>query len=256
MKRTLIRPDLKQIPAQFHHLFEHADVYDSSSSEDARVFYINKDQGYFLKTATSGSLARETKMTRFFHDKGLAAEVLEYFSANQDWLLTTQVIGDDCIHSKYLSEPKRLCDTLAELLHRLHQESGEGCPVTDYTEQYLKTAEQNYKSGFFNPKRGIDSPQAAWEAVENGKHLLKADTLIHGDYCLPNIILNNWMFSGFIDVDHGGIGDRHVDIYWALWSLNYNLKTPHYSERFVDVYGRDLVDPEILRLISAIECFG
>ena len=88
-----------------------------------------------------------------------------------------------------------------------------------------------------------------------GKHL-KTDTLLHGDYCLPNIMLDNWRFRGFIDLDCGGIGDRHVDLFWGIWSLGFNLKTDAYRDRFLDAYGRDAVEEEMLRLIAAIEVFG
>lgn len=256
MKRTLIQTDFDSFPQEFHNLLRGAEVYDSSSSEDARVYFIRKGQGYFLKTAAAGSLQREAAMTQYFHSKKLATEVLAYLQNERDWLLTAQISGDDCVHPRYLENPKRLCDTLAEILYHLHHENTDGCPVPDYSKQYLSLAETNQQKGLFNPKRGFDSPQKAWAAVEKYRHLLKNDTLIHGDYCLPNIILNDWSFSGFIDVDHGGIGDRHVDIYWALWSLHYNLKSNQFSQRFIDAYGKNSVDMEMLRLISAIECFG
>lgn len=256
MKRTLIQTDFDSFPQEFHNLLRGAEVYDSSSSEDARVYFIRKEQGYFLKTAAAGSLQREAAMTQYFHSKKLATEVLAYLQNERDWLLTVQISGDDCVHPRYLENPKRLCDTLAEILYHLHHENTDGCPVPDYSKQYLNLTETNYQKGLFNPKRGFDSPQKAWATVEKYRHLLKNDTLIHGDYCLPNIILNDWRFSGFIDVDHGGIGDRHVDIYWALWSLHYNLKSNQFSQRFIDAYGKNSVNMEMLRLISAIECFG
>jgi kanamycin kinase len=68
--------------------------------------------------------------------------------------------------------------------------------------------------------------------------------------------LDNWRFSGFIDLASGGVGDRHVDIYWAMWSLGYNLKTDKYSGRFMDAYGRNLIDEERLRVVAAAEVFG
>lgn len=100
------------------------------------------------------------------------------------------------------------------------------------------------------------SAKEVYEIAKRGHELLSCDTLIHGDYCLPNIMLKDWEFSAFIDVGNGGIADRHIDIYWAIWTLEFNLKTDRYASRFIDAYGRDMVDIEKLKLISAIEAFG
>ncbi|MFQ9414901.1 MAG: phosphotransferase [Bifidobacterium pseudocatenulatum] len=48
--------------------------------------------------------------------------------------------------------------------------------------------------------------------------------------------------SGFVDLDCAGVGDRHVDVYWALWTLWFNLHTDAYGDRLLDAYGRDLID--------------
>ena len=69
-------------------------------------------------------------------------------------------------------------------------------------------------------------------------------------------MLDNWRFSGFIDLDHGGVGDRHVDLFWGIWSLWYNLKSHRYRERFLDAYGREAVSLELLRTVAAFEVFG
>ena len=97
--------------------------------------------------------------------------------------------------------------------------------------------------------------EEAWQEAETNGIYLQNDALLHGDYCLPNIILNHWKFSGFIDLDSAGIGDRHIDLFWALWTLNYNLKTNQYFHRFLDAYGRDKVTPEKLRTVAALETF-
>jgi len=92
--------------------------------------------------------------------------------------------------------------------------------------------------------------------VQEFSGVLKSDTLLHGDYCLPNIMLNNWTFTGFIDLGGAGVGDRHIDLFWGVWSLFFNLKTDAYRDRFLDAYGRDKVDFEVLRAIGAFEVFG
>ena len=73
---------------------------------------------------------------------------------------------------------------------------------------------------------------------------------------LPNVILQDWRFSAFIDFDQAGLGDRHMDLYWALWSLRYNLKTERYADRFLDRYGRENFDPKLLHAVAAFEFFG
>ena len=55
------------------------------------------------------------------------------------------------------------------------------------------------------------------------------DTLIHGDFCLPNILALGDKISGFIDLGDSGIGDPWRDYAWCIWSLEYNLKTNAYT---------------------------
>jgi kanamycin kinase len=161
----------------------------------------------------------------------------------------------------YVSDPVRLCDTTAQLLRALHETDAAGCPVPNRTEQYLATARRNYQLGkydinLFPDNWGYASAEEAMGVIEETGKYLKADTLLHGDYCLPNIMLDNWQFSAFIDLDTAGMGDKHVDLFWGTWSLQFNLKTDRYRERFLDAYGRDGFEPELLRTVAAAEVFG
>ena len=92
--------------------------------------------------------------------------------------------------------------------------------------------------------------------VQRNLDILDSRVLLHGDYCLPNVMLDNWTFSGFLDVGGGGIGDRHIDLYWGCWSLQFNLKDTRFCSRFLDAYGRQDVDTEKLRILNAFESFG
>ena len=195
MKRTQIMPDPGLLPETVQQLIADATIYDSSCSTEATVWFIDKDSGFYLKSAPAGSLKAEAEMTRFFHSKDLSVEVLAYESADRDYFVTRAAIGEDCIHPQHLYDPKQLSEKLGILLRRLHEVDPSGCPVTDRT-------------------------------------------------------------SAFIDVGSGGIGDRHLDLYWGCWSLNFNLKDSRWCSRFLDAYGRDHFDPEILKAISAFEAFG
>ena len=261
MEHKRIDVDLSNIPSQFHTLLAGVTVYDSSSSPAARVLFVDREGGYFLKSAAAGSLRQEAAMTAYFHSKGLSAQVLTYETGEQDWLLTRALPGQDCLAGRYLAEPERLCDTTAGLLRWLHETPCEDCPVKNRTQERLKLARKNFESGnvdtgLFPDNWGYASAAEAMMVLEEHGARLKADCLLHGDYCLPNVLLDHWQFSGFIDVAAGGVGDRHMDLHWGLWSLEFNLKTDAYRERFLDAYGRDAVDEELLRLVAAIEALG
>ena len=261
MKRTRIRPELEAFPSEFRPFLEKGNVYDSSCSAAARVYYLEAEGGMYLKTASAGTLKTEADMTRYFHGKDLATEVLAYRSLDRDWLLTRKLPGEDCAFPEYLENPKRLCDTLASLLRQLHDQDFTGCPVPDRCRTYRQTAQHYYQAGkydpdLFPPDWGFASREDAWAVVQEGSGALRSDTLIHGDYCLPNVMLDQWRFSGFLDLDCAGVGDRHIDLFWGVWTLFFNLKTNAYYDRFLDAYGRERVEPELLRTVAAFEVFG
>ena len=260
MQRILLK-ERPSVPAAFVPFTEGAKVFESSSSPEARVFYLEKDGGYFLKRAKVGTLETEAAMDTFFFQKAMGPEVLAYEQLEADWLLTRRLPGEDCTNTTYLEDPKRLCDTLGELLRHLHDTQSAGCPVSDHTAKYLQTAERNYRAGKFDPTLfGAYSPfssaREAWEEAEKNGKYLQHNILLHGDYCLPNVMLDNWQFSGFLDLGNGGKGDRHVDLFWGLWSLWFNLKTDRFSDRFLDAYGREKISMNALRTVAAIEHFG
>ena len=93
MKRTPISIKFNDFPTEFHSLLAGATVYDSSCSPEARVIFIDKEGGYYLKSALKGKLQKEAEMTRFFREKGLGAAVLSYLSLEHDWLLTERVLA-------------------------------------------------------------------------------------------------------------------------------------------------------------------
>lgn len=257
MKRTKLDVVPFGIPCEFSELLAGADVYDSSCSPEARVLFIDRGCGYFLKSAPRGSLKKEAMLAKYFYQKGLTAPVLSYLSLDNDWLLTERVRGEDATTACYIEHPERLAQLSGELLRTLHHMDGSDCPVQDRMDDYFATAEKNYLAGQYDLSYGsFASADEAWRVLNEGRELLQNDTLLHGDYCLPNFLLDDWCFSGFIDLGNGGVGDRHVDIFWGIWTLEFNLKTNAYRDIFIDAYGRDRVNEDALRVISAAEVFG
>ncbi len=268
MKRTRISPMSTDVPASLRPLLDGSEVYDSSCSRVARVWFIDRtacvrERGeFYLKSAPTGMLEREAVMTRYFYSAGLAPEVTAYITERgRDYLLTRRVAGEDATHATYLADPRRLSRLLGETLRELHDRPTEGCPGAGYLDEYIARAEANYRldnydRSHFPDSFGYRTAADAMEALQKGKHLLQADTLIHGDFCLPNILLDDWHLSAYIDLGNSGVGDRHIDLFWGAWSLGFNLGTDAYREDFFRAYGMERVDPEVLRVVAAAEVFG
>lgn len=232
-------------------------------------------------------------MARWFYKNGLGVEVIWYGGSDRDYMLTNAAEGEDC--TEFLDNPERLCSVMAgamKILHSLPAAEIPACVARGDYEKALKSGSGNYDSSILMPrfmkpsieetslkegtssgekiisnakialtekisfKEGISSKEEAWAIMQENKHRLKCDTLIHGDFCLPNIMVKDGRFSCFIDLAMAGLGDKHIDLYWALWSLQYNLGTEKYTDYFLDLYGRENFEYDMLRVIAAFEAFG
>ena len=257
MKKELIHININDYPKELHVYFNYNNIYDSSCSRNAKVLYI--DTGYYLKIAPIGALKEEYVNTKWFNKHGLGVKVLKYISTDKDYLLTEEAKGLDGTH--YLNDPVRLCQIYANTLKKLHSIDCNNYFKKDKMDKYIQLATNNYQLGKYEDyvllKRfNIKTKEEVFAYIKNNIHKLKKDTLLHGDYCLPNIVIDDNDNVTLIDLDHSGVGDKHIDLFWAIWSLSYNLKTEKYNDYFLEIYGKDNYDESILKLIACIETLG
>ena len=257
MKKTKVEINSDNFPEEIRDLLKDATVYDSSCHSSAKVYYI--DSGYYVKIDDLHTLKSEAELSKLFYERGLGVEVVYNISSDKDYLVTRGAIGEDLTH--YLQDPVKLCELLAVSLHKLHAQSIENAPVSSRYQRYMDSANGDYDGGYYDEsvllnRYMVHSKEEAWEIMQANKDKLVADTLIHGDACLPNIIQEKGRFTSFIDFNMAGVWDKHIDIYWAIKSLQINLKTEDYTDLFLDMYGRDNINEERLRVIAAYELFG
>lgn len=291
MEKTKTQINIQDFPEELHSYLAGADIYDSSSSPQAKVYYISPD--YFLKVGERESLMLEALRTGWFHKNGLGVKVMWYGGSDRDYMLTKAAEGEDC--TAFLDKPEQLCSVMAGAMKMLHSIPAAELPVSAAYENFekaLKSGSGNYDSSILMPrfrkppideiawkegtssgekiilnseaapaekisfKEAISSKEEAWAIMQENKHRLKCDTLIHGDFCLPNIMVKDGRFSCFIDLAMAGAGDKHIDLYWALWSLQHNLRTEDYTDCFLDLYGRENFEYDMLRVVAAFEAFG
>jgi aminoglycoside phosphotransferase len=137
-------------------------------------------------------------------------ELLGFFrDSGDDWLITREVPGVPLYHLSLGWEPERIAHRLGEILRDIHSVDATTCP-------------------FGTPAPG--------------------NVLIHGDYCLPNVLVEDGRLTGLVDVGRSGLGDPRDDLAAGLWSLHYNFG-PGYGGHFLDSYGAPaMTEKEMERL--------
>lgn len=236
MKRMEVFLDIESIPLTIRQYLKGATFYDNSCSANATTLSVFGDERAFLKISKRGSLECEYKMTTFLHKHNVAPNALAYESdLDHDYLLMEAVSGEDGTAERHIENPSKLAWVFGEYLKMLHSLPTQDCPYGNKTNELLHVAQT----------KGTDLRilnQFNYSAIDN--------VVIHGDYCLPNIIMDNFSFRGFIDLGYGGVGDRHYDIYWGIWTLQFNLKTDRYRHLFLDAYGRNDIDDDGLNYFT------
>lgn len=72
MKKILLNTIPNEIPQDIRRFVSAANIYDSSCSPEAKVYFIDQGNGYYLKCSDKGMLEKECKMTEFFILRRLA----------------------------------------------------------------------------------------------------------------------------------------------------------------------------------------
>lgn len=225
MEQRPITIDPLTFPKEVRPFLQEARLLDSSCGSGAKVIRCRQRYGesdHYIKIAERDTLQREADMTALFAKYKLCVPLVLYLTQDdKDYMVTKAAVGEDL--TTLVEEPKRVCQILAEGMQKLHSVDIADMPLSLSMEAYQAYPE------------------------------MQADTCIHGDFCLPNVIWQKGKFDCFIDMGQAGRGDRHIDLYWALWSLQFNLKTDRYSDYFLDAYGRERVDKDRFRIAKLVE---
>ena len=92
MKLTRINIFDTDLPVSVCNSFSDVPFYDSSCSPEARVYFADKDEGYFIKISKSGSLRREAMMIDYFASLGLSKSAVSYECGERDILITKKIL--------------------------------------------------------------------------------------------------------------------------------------------------------------------
>lgn len=159
------------------------------------------------------------------------AVLADEISGGMRYLLMSRIPGVMSCDPAWMDRPDALLDRLAEGLRILWAVDTTGCPCRCGLDREL-----SYLRG--RVERGeVDADACTPGTFASGGFRDPADllgwlernrpaenfVLSHGDYCLPNVMLNETGVAGFIDLGDCGLADRWRDIAMCLKSLRRNF---------------------------------
>ena len=160
------------------------------------------------------------------------------------WLITSAVPGTDATDPGWKANPKRLVPLLAEGLRLFHTAPVRQCPFDFRLEAALAHIRRRLEAGQIDPERDFHpefehlSAAEAVRLLESTRPSSEQLVVCHGDYCLPNVLIEDGEVSGFVDLGELGVADLWWDLAVATWSLTWNLG-PGYEDLFLEHYGID-----------------
>lgn len=228
---------------------------DRIGCSSAGVFrYEHNSDVMYLKVAEgSDEIQRERDLLVWLKGKVPVPDVLYY--EEQDgyaFLLMTKAEGFmtcDCPRNAVGEQDKvhepiaQTVKLLADGLHMLQAVDIWECPVENTLDHKLKSALYNIEHGLvdmddFEEGNNFDSPMEVYRWLTENRPPEEL-CFTHGDFCLPNIFINDKEVTGFIDVGRGGIADKWQDIALCVRSLGYNLRHTEQQE-YIDLLFTNL----------------
>lgn len=203
-----------------------------------------------LKIETQGEESdNERRMMSWLADKLPVPKILCSHRENgMNYLLMSRISGEMLCSPKLLENPKEAVRLLAQGLRMLWRVEISDCPYDNSVGNKLRLAEfrvQNNLCSVENAepetyeKSGFESPAVLLKWLKENKPA-QEPVFSHGDYCLPNIFIEDGRVNGFIDLGRSGIADKYQDIALCCRSLQHNYNGTYGGK----VYGD--FNPELL----------
>lgn len=225
-------------------------------NKNSKIVYLKIGEG-----VSAISIKQEMTALSFLKNKHvIVPSVLDFMEEKgRSFLLITGVIGIPAQRVKHLNK-KEVLRVAAEALMSFHKIKVKKPSMLNTLEKDLKKIRsyielQVINTDSFRQSNAGKTPEEIYKYLLKTKKRYFNDAFTHGDYCLPNLLINKNDY-GFIDLGDCGIGDRYKDFSSLEVSIkkNYGLE---WVETFYKFYHPLVtVDAEKIKYYQLIDQFG
>lgn len=189
------------------------------------------------------SVNNQVRLMQWLEGKLPVPRVLAYeVEEGKSYLLMSKINGKMSCDTYYLERPEVLVNALAEGLKMLWEVDVQDCPRIRDIDDELREARRRVERGLVDIDNvepttfcegGFESPAHLLKWLEEKRPSLEP-VFSHGDYCLPNVFLEDGKVQGFIDLGTAGVGDKWRDIALCYRSLKHNFDGTYGGKVYAD----------------------
>ncbi|MFN2392567.1 MAG: APH(3') family aminoglycoside O-phosphotransferase [Pyrinomonadaceae bacterium] len=245
MNSEILQKDLPPTLAQAVSGYAWQQIHIGYSS--AQVFRLkakNKNSLYLKidSSASKHSLLQEKLKLEWLKTQLPVAEVL-LFAEDEDneYLLLSEISGVPASDDSLKIDIPRIIEQLTNGLKKIHELPIENCPFDARLDYKIEIARERMIKGLvdeedFDEERQGGTAENLFQELLTTKPVDEDLVFTHGDYCLPNVLIEDGKLSGFVDWSGAGVADRYQDIALLTRSVWYNFGED-LTENVFEIYG-------------------
>ncbi|MBR6525279.1 MAG: aminoglycoside 3'-phosphotransferase [Clostridia bacterium] len=185
------------------------------------------------------------------------------------YLLMERIQGHMVCDEKQMENREEVHALLVKGLRMLWETDASVCPVKRMLADDLRYVRERVEKGMIPQeafyaeafdKEDFETPEQLLQWLESHQPSFEP-VLSHGDYCLPNVMIENGDIAGFIDLGSAALADRYSDIADCYQSLKNNYNGFFGGKVYPDYSPEDFlkaldiaIDREKLRYYLLLHC--